>query len=62
MTRRRKPFDPAASERRKAETRAEVERLEAMGAEVNLGSDGKILSSPSCCVPEPSTRTTTMPR
>jgi hypothetical protein len=45
MTRRRKPFDPAASERRKAETRAEVERLEAMGAEVNLGSDGKILSA-----------------
>ena len=45
MTRRRKPHDPAAAERQRAETRAEVERLEAMGAEVNLGPDGKILSA-----------------
>lgn len=45
MTRRRKPHDPAAAERQRAATRAEVERLEAMGAEVNLGADGKILSA-----------------
>ena len=45
MSRRRKPHDPAQAERQRAATRAEVERLEAMGAEVNLGPDGKILSA-----------------
>jgi len=45
MSRRRKPHDPAAAERERANTRAEVERLASMGAEVNLGPDGKILSA-----------------
>ncbi len=45
MTRRRKPHDPAAAERERANTKAEVERLTGMGAEVNLGPDGKILSA-----------------
>ena len=45
MSRRRKPHDPAAAERERAATKAEVERLTGMGAEVNLGPDGKIRSA-----------------
>jgi len=45
MSRRRKPHDPAAAERERAATKAEVERLAGMGAEVNLGPDGKIRSA-----------------
>ena len=45
MSRRRKPHDPAAAERERAAVKAEVQRLEAMGAEVNLGPDGKIRSA-----------------
>ena len=45
MSRRRKPHDPAAAERERAAVKAEVQRLEAMGAEVNIGPDGKIRSA-----------------
>ncbi|MCA6269185.1 hypothetical protein [Phenylobacterium sp.] len=45
MTRRRKPYDPAARERERAETKAEKARLEAQGAEVSVGPDGRIVSA-----------------
>ncbi|MCA6264424.1 hypothetical protein, partial [Phenylobacterium sp.] len=45
MTRRRKPYDPAARERERAEAKAEKARLEAQGAEVSVGPDGRIVSA-----------------